>query len=92
MKLGCVITVYAVVEQVWFSFLYTKYNFKINNEFHTLHNILSKGYYQEAGNNKANKCFIFVYLGHRYVWLLYFIPCQGRKWYLLQDNGPKESS
>lgn len=82
MKLGCVITVYTVVEQVWFSFLGTKYNFKINSKFLTLHNNISKDYYQEPGNNKANKCFIFVYLGHTCLDFYAAYPAKAKNWYL----------
>ena len=74
MKIGCVITVYTVVEQVWFSFLCPKYNFKRNKKFRNLRNIISNDYYQYAANNKANNCFIFVYLGH-VSWLSYCITC-----------------
>lgn len=36
MKLEGIIIVDTVFEQVWFSFLCTKYNLKINNKFHTI--------------------------------------------------------
>lgn len=82
MKLKCVITVYTVFEQVWFSFLCTKYNFKINYKFCMLHNILSKDYFDEAGDKKAKKCFTFLFMWNMSWFFKSCILCQGKAWYL----------